>query len=99
MKEKVITLFLLWTVMSGSEVSALSISQYVETARSDYTLDFQKEKVTFLESSSSNTPILNEVQFSIRTDEFDRYRNRYRLRFSPNGWGEARDGNLCDERR
>ncbi len=53
MKEKVITLFLLWTVMAGSELSALSISQYVETARSDYTLDFQKEKVTFLESSSS----------------------------------------------
>jgi len=92
MKRKVLTLFLLWAVMAASEVSALSISQYVETARSDYTLDFQKEKVTFLESSSSNTPILNEIQFSVRTDEFDRYRNRYRLRFSPNGWGEARDG-------
>jgi hypothetical protein len=66
------------------------MNEFLETAQNDYTLKFQKEKIDFLKSSSSNTPVLNAVELRTRTNRYDINRQRYTVRLRPNGWGESK---------
>lgn len=70
----------------------IRIGDYLATADNDYTLDFPNKKITVLNASSSNTPILNEVELRVDIDELENDEQRYAIRFKLNGWGEARDG-------
>ncbi|CAN2041950.1 Outer membrane efflux protein [Candidatus Magnetomoraceae bacterium gMMP-15] len=72
--------------------SFISMSRYLNTAFQDDTLIFQNEKISFLKNSSSNTPFLNEIEFRMNIDEFESDKQKYAIRFKPNGWGEAKNG-------
>jgi len=75
-----------------SHAGTISMNEFLETAKTDYTLGFQKEKIDFLKSSSSNTPFLNAIELRTRTNRYDINRQRYTVRLRPNGWGEAKIG-------
>jgi hypothetical protein len=78
----------------AAEKSPIAISWFLTTAENDETLIYQNEKISFLKQSSSNTPFLNEVEFRTKIDKFESDRQSYAIRLKPNGWGEARDGEI-----
>jgi hypothetical protein len=82
-------------MLSASSVSwaeGVSVTAFLSSAAQDPTLHFQNEKVDFLEGSSPNTPLIREVEFRARIDEFQESQQRYGVRLSPTGWGETRNG-------
>ncbi len=78
--------------MEVTSTKPLKISAYLSTAFIDYSLKPQQEKIDFLKASSSNTPLFNEVELRTRTNRFELGRQRYMVRLSPNGFGEAKQG-------
>jgi len=74
------------------EASAISISDFLATAKNDYMIEHQKEKIDFLKSSSSNTPFFDRIELRTQTDEFELSRQTYSVRLYPNGWGETKAG-------
>lgn len=94
MKYRIIILFILFAVTASAETSPISIGDFLATAEHDETLIYQNEKISFLKQSSSNTPFLNEVEFRTKIDQFESEKQTYAIRLKPNGWGEARDGEI-----
>jgi outer membrane protein TolC len=68
------------------------VTEFLSSAAQDPTLHFQNEKVDYLNGSRPNTPLVREVEFRARIDEFQESQQRYGVRFSPTGWGETRNG-------
>ena len=62
----------------------------VKDARS---LEIQNEKVDFLESSSSNTPFIKNVELRYKADDFTFEEHLFKLRVSPKAWGQTSSGN------
>ena len=73
-------------------VEELSVDEFILSAKADASLVDQIKSVRILEHSKSNTPLFREVQFRTETEEFDPTRQKYSLRFYPNGWGETDAG-------
>ena len=90
MKKMVVLLVLVLSAGSVSQVEGVSVTQFLSSAIQDPTLHFQNEKVGFLTGSSANTPLIREVEFRGRIDEFEDSRQRWGVRISPTGWGETR---------
>jgi hypothetical protein len=89
---------LLWTAIVCSGASAISMNEFLETAKNDYTLTLQNDEIDFIKSTSSNTPLLNAVELRTRTNRYDINRQRYTVRLRPNGWGEAKIGKKVYEK-
>lgn len=71
----------------------IAIGDFLASAKNDLLLKNQEEKISFLRTTSPNTPFLNKVEFRTRTDEgFDHSGQRYSLRLYPNGQGETKAG-------
>lgn len=83
--------FLLIISLFGDAFS-ITVDEFLATARDDYTLNRQNEKIGFLNTTSSNTPFLDKIELRTETDEFEATRQQYSLRFYPNGWGETKSG-------
>lgn len=62
----------------------------IKDARS---LEIQNEKVDFLESSSSNTPFIKNVELRYKVDDFTFEEHDFKLRVSPKAWGQTSSGN------
>ncbi len=92
MKRMVVFLCLILAASSVSWAEGVSVTEFLSSAAQDPTLHFQNEKVSFLEGSRPNTPLIREVEFRARIDEFSESQQRYGVRFSPTGWGETRNG-------
>lgn len=69
----------------------ISTSDFLATAKQDYLLDYQNEKIDFLNNSSSNTPFLERIELRAGTSEgaHSSSRQRYGVRIYPTGWGES----------
>ncbi|MDY6861820.1 MAG: hypothetical protein SV062_02405 [Thermodesulfobacteriota bacterium] len=91
---KILKLLLLFFFILSCSSGAfeIQISAFLATAENDYLLPYQNEKIHFLNSSSSNTPFLDRVEFRTESDEFEINRQRYSVRLYPNGWGETEAG-------
>lgn len=90
-----ILFFLPMTVMLPQAYACdapFSTTRYLSTAFHDDSLVFQNEKLSFLKSSSSNTPFLNEIEFRMKLNDFESNKPKYAIRLKPNGWGEAING-------
>ncbi len=85
--------FLLLSVQS-LKAAEISIGDFLATAKQDYLLDYQHEKIDFLHDSSSNTPFLERIEFRAGTSEgtHSSSRQRYGVRIYPTGWGESSNG-------
>jgi hypothetical protein len=92
MKKTVVLLGLVLSAGSVSQADAASVTEFLSSAVHDPTLHFQNEKVDFLKGSSANTPLIREVEFRGRIDEFEESQQRWGVRISPTGWGETRSG-------
>lgn len=92
MQKTVIIFCLLLTVIICPDAFAVSMNEFLETAKNDHTLTIQNDEINFLKSTSSNTPFLNAVELRTRTDRYDINRQQYTVRLRPNGWGEAKVG-------
>ena len=92
MKKMAVFLCLFLSANSVSWAEGVSVTEFLSSAAQDPTLHFQNEKVDFLEGSSPNTPLIREVEFRARIDEFNESQQRYGVRISPTGWGETRNG-------
>jgi outer membrane protein TolC len=92
MKKTAVFLCLILSASSMSWAEGVSVTEFLSSAIHDPTLHFQSEKVDFLEGSSANTPLIREVEFRARIDEFRESQQRYGVRLSPTGWGETRNG-------
>ncbi|MBM4056192.1 MAG: TolC family protein [Planctomycetes bacterium] len=76
--------------LTGAEIS---IGDFLASSKNDLSLKNQEEKISFLHTTSPDTPFLDRVEFRTRTDEgFDQSNQRYSLRFYPNGLGETKAG-------
>lgn len=92
MKKTAVFLCLILAASSASWAEGVSVTEFLSSAAQDPTLHFQNEKVDFLEGSRPNTPLIREVEFRARIDEFQESQQRYGVRLSPTGWGETRNG-------
>jgi hypothetical protein len=97
-RQSAVIFCLLLTVIFCPKGSAISIHEFLGTAKTDQTLMSHNDEIDFLRSSSSNTPILNAVEVRTRTDRYDIHRQEYAVRLRPNGWGEARIGKKVHEK-
>jgi len=91
---KKVAVFFCLVLLAGSvsQAAGVTVNEFLSSAAQDPTLHFQNEKVDFLEGSSPNTPLIREVEFRARIDEFQESQQRYGVRLSPTGWGETRNG-------
>ncbi|MDY6972672.1 MAG: hypothetical protein SV775_10135, partial [Thermodesulfobacteriota bacterium] len=92
MKIIVISLFFLFMGISRPDVHGITVCDFLATAIHDYTLVSQTEKVDFLYAATPNTPFFDRIELRSESDEFESSRQRYSLRFYPNGWGETANG-------
>jgi outer membrane protein TolC len=92
MKKMAVLLCLILSASSVSWAEGASVTEFLSSAALDPTLHFQNEKVDFLNGSSANTPLIREVEFRARIDQFKESQQRYGVRLSPTGWGETRNG-------
>ncbi len=68
----------------------IGISEYLSTAAKDAALSFEKESLTFLQNAG-NRSLLEEVEFRVAVDEFERDQQEIAIRFKPRGWSQIRD--------
>jgi len=92
MRMLIVVLSFFWAAAALTDAGEITVSDFLATARNDYTLDNQNAKLDFLHTSSSNTPFFDRIEFRTETDGFEFPRQRYSLRFYPNGWGETGSG-------
>jgi len=92
MKKMAVLLVLVLSASSVSWAEGVSVTDFLSSAIHDPTLHFQDEKVDFLKGSSANTPLIREVEFRGRIDQFKESQQRWGVRISPTGWGETRSG-------
>ena len=71
MKTIFLALSLLITFAFSLEAKDITINEFLLTAASDTLLEYEKEKIDFLSSSSSNTPFLDRVELRTQTEESD----------------------------
>ena len=92
--------FLLFSVQN-LKAAEISISDFLATAKQDYLLDHQNEKIDFLNNSSPNTPFLERIEFRAGTSDgtHSSSRQRYGVRIYPTGWGESSAGKKVYETR
>ena len=85
-------------MFSGTSLAseALSIDEFILSAKDDVSFTDQIQLVRLLENSNPNTPLFREVQFRTETEEFDPTRQTYSLRFYPNAWGAKDAGKQYD---
>jgi len=69
---------------------SIGITEYLSTAAKDISLSFQKDAIIFLETSG-NRSVVDEVQFRVTVDEFERDQQEAAVRFKFRGWNEIRD--------
>ncbi|MGE0087165.1 MAG: hypothetical protein AB7S75_22400 [Desulfococcaceae bacterium] len=69
---------------------AIGINEYLSTAAKDVSLFFQKELITFLQTSG-NRSLMDEVQFRVTVDEFEQDQQEFAIRFKTRGWNQVRD--------
>jgi len=70
----------------------LSVECFLATAYQDQLLKLANERVDFLQSTSSNTPYFDRVEFRTQTDDFELSKQRYSVRLYTNGLGETEAG-------
>ena len=92
MKKTAVLFCLVLFIGSVSQAAGVTVNEFLSSAGQDPTLHFQNEKVSFLEGSRPNTPLIREVEFRARVDQFKESQQRYGVRLSPTGWGETRNG-------
>ena len=71
---------------------AISVSDFLATAKDDPLVQHQKDKIDFLHSTSSNTPYFDKVEIRTQTGEFEIERQEYSVRMYPKGFGSTKAG-------
>jgi hypothetical protein len=66
------------------------ISTFILTALDDGDLKDQKKNIAYLEGSSANMPIIDDIEARVRNRAFEFDKQRYTLRVEPRGFGETR---------
>lgn len=66
------------------------ISTFILTALEDGDLKDQKKNIAYLEGSSANMPIIDDIEARVRNQAFEFDKQRYTLRVEPRGFGETR---------
>lgn len=85
-----VTLVLCLSVFAVSaQPGKIAIGKFLLTAEEDCAIKAQNEKVEFLKGSSSNMPLIDDIEIRIRNDAYKFDRQRYTLRVEPRGFGET----------
>jgi len=71
----------------------LTIEEFLMSAQEDYKLKNHGELVDYFENSSTSTPFLDKIEFRAELEDFEKFDQKYSLRFYPKGWGETKSGN------
>ncbi|MEZ4525590.1 MAG: hypothetical protein R2941_06685 [Desulfobacterales bacterium] len=74
----------------------IGISEYLSTAAKNAALSFEKESLTFLQNAG-NRSLLEEVEFRVAVDEFERDQQEVAIRFKSRGWSQIRDEKKFNE--
>jgi len=92
MKIPIVIISFLFAGISCPDVHGIMVRDFLATAIHDYTLENQTEKIDFLHTATPNTPFFDRIELRTESDEFELSRQRYSLRFYPNGWSESANG-------
>jgi hypothetical protein len=83
--------FLLFLVFSmNGNARSHSITKFLSTAKTDYTVAAQKDKTEALKSFPYRLPIIDDIEFRVRNTAFEAGKMRYQIRVKPKGFGETR---------
>ncbi len=92
MRFAVITVVSLFICLIHTHAQTVSIGAFLATAEKDVSVGAQKEKVEFLEGSSKNMPVIDDIEVRIRNEAYQFDEQRYSLRVEPRGIGETKAG-------
>ncbi len=72
-----------------ADSALLSLEEFLVGAFGDEGLAGQDEAISILQDGSVVSPMIREVEFRMKTDEFDKDQGEYAVRLKPTGWGET----------
>ncbi len=99
MKAAVFALMTISLCIVSVHAEKRDIGTFLLTAEKDYSVAEQEKKISFLEGSSKNMPVIDDIELRIRNQAFQFDRQRYSLRVEPRGFGETRSSrNLYRQR-
>ncbi len=90
MKAAVLTVLVVSLCILSVHAEKSSIGTFLLTAEKDYSVAEQEKKVSFLQESSKNMPVIDDIELRIRNRAYRFDRQRYSLRVEPRGFGETR---------
>lgn len=68
----------------------MSIGKFFLAVNNDRSIEAQQERIQFLQNSSKNMPVIDDIEIRIRNEAFEFNRQRYTLRVDPRGFGETK---------
>ncbi len=99
MKAAVFEILVISLCLQSIHAEKSAIGTFLLTADKDYAVAEQEKKVSFLEGSSKNMPVIDDIEIRIRNQAFRFDGQRYSLRVEPRGFGETRSSrNLYRQR-
>ena len=75
--------------LAFADSAPVSMEELLAGAFDDERLAGQDEAISLLQDEPVVSPMVREVEFRMKTDEFDKDRGEYAVRLKPAGWGEA----------
>ncbi len=85
------SLFLLILITLGiAEQGTVTITTFLVADEKSAAIKTQKDKVNFLKKSSSNMPVIDDVEIRIRNNAYKIDEQEYSLRIEPRGFGETK---------
>ncbi len=69
---------------------AVAIKKVLATAQTEHSVSMQKDQAGMMKSAYSGLPLIRDLEFRVRNDEFIDEYVRYNLRITPKGFGEDR---------
>ena len=89
-------LFFFLPHLAFAQSAPVSMEEFLAGAFDDERLAGQNEAISLLQEEPVVSPVIREVEFRMKTDEFDKDRGEYAVRLKPAGWGEAQSADrLC----
>lgn len=93
-----LSLYLLLSLACGQSVAQMSISEFLQSAKSDSKLTSFDEQIRYLETKPYRLSPLRQVEFRTKNNQLDPSRQDYGLRFSPaNPWEIKNNSNYFQQ--
>ena len=76
--------------ISMAQDTPVSVGEFLVADQKSAATKAQKDRIDFLQKSSANMPVIDDIEFRIRNNAYEFDRQRYSLRLEPRGFGETK---------